>query len=99
MKKEFKVNIGEEKSREMEKAWYEYNASRDIIAFLMQQDGVKFENLQEYINVAEIRFVECEKLKESLAKEFKPEEVDLTKYNYGFNFEEFAIEFTEAWYS
>ncbi len=95
-KKTFVVNIGEENSRKMEKAWYEYNASRDIIAFLMQQSGVNFETLQEYINVAETRFVECEKMKEGFAKEFKPEEVDLTKYNYGFNFDEFTIEFTEA---
>ena len=95
-KKVFTVNIGEENSRKMEKIWYEYNASRDIIAFLMQQDGVKFDNLQDYIQVAEIRFVEAEKMKETLAKEFKPEEVDLTKYNYGFDFENFTITFTEA---
>ena len=95
-KKVFVVNIGEENSRKMEKVWYEYNASRDIIAFLMQQEGVKFENLQEYLQVAEIRFVESEKMKEALAKEFKPEEVDLTKYNYGFDFENFTITFTEA---
>ena len=95
-KKVFVVNIGEENSRKMEKIWYEYNASRDIIAFLMQQEGVKFENLQDYLQVAEVRFVESEKTKEELAKEFKPAEVDLTKYNYGFDFENFTITFTEA---
>lgn len=95
-KKFFKVNIGEENSREMEKAWYEYMASANILAFLMKEEGIRFDLLQEYINVAEIRFVECEKMKERFAKQFKPDEVDLTKYNYGFNFEEFAIEFTEA---
>lgn len=96
MKKEFKVNIGEENSRKMEKIWYEYNAARDIVKFLMEGGTVSFENLQEYLMVAEARFVESEKMKESLAKEFKPEEVDLTKYNYSFNFDDFTIEFTEA---
>ena len=95
-KKVFVVNIGEENSRKMEKIWYEYNASRDIIAFLMQQENVKFENLQDYLFVSEKRFVESEKMKETLAKEFKPEEVDLTKYNYGFDFNDFTITFTEA---
>lgn len=95
-KKVFVVNIGEENSRKMEKIWYEYNASRDIIGFLMQQDGVKFENLQDYLQVAEVRFTESEKTKEALAREFKPEEVDLTKYNYGFDFDNFTITFTEA---
>lgn len=95
-KKVFVVNIGEENSRKMEKIWYEYNAARDIIGFLMQQDGVKFENLQDYLQVAEVRFTESEKTKEALAREFKPEEVDLTKYNYGFDFDNFTITFTEA---
>lgn len=95
-KKVFTVNIGEENSRKMEKIWYEYNASRDIVKFLMESGTVPFENLQDYLQVAEVRFVESEKMKEALAREFKPEEVDLTKYNYGFDFENFAITFTEA---
>ena len=36
------------------------------------------------------------KAKITLAKEFKPEEVDLTKYNYSFDFDNFSIVFTEA---
>ena len=95
-KKVFVVNIGEENSRKMEKIWYEYNAARDIVKFLMEGGTVPFENLQDYLQVAEVRFVESEKMKERLAAEFKPEEVDLTKYNYGFDFEQFTITFTEA---
>lgn len=95
-KKTFVVNIGEENSRKMEKVWYEYNASRDIVKFLMEGGTVPFENLQDYLQVAEVRFVESEKMKEALAREFKPEEVDLSKYNYGFDFDQFTITFTEA---
>lgn len=95
-KKVFTVNIGEENSRAMEKVWYEYNASRDIVKFLMEGGTVPFENLQDYIQVAEVRFVKSEKMKENLAREFKPEEVDLTKYNYSFDFDNFSIVFTEA---
>lgn len=95
-KKVFTVNIGEENSRKMEKIWYEYNASLSIVEHLMQSGNVPFENLQDYLQVAEVRFTESEKTKEALAREFKPEEVDLTKYNYGFDFDNFTITFTEA---
>jgi len=95
-KKVFTVNIGEENSRKMEKVWYEYNAARDILKFLMEGGTVPFDNLQNYIQIAEVRFVESEKTKDELARQFKPAEVDLTKYNYGFDFENFTITFTEA---
>ena len=95
-KKVFTVNIGEENSRKMEKIWYEYNASLNIIKFLTESGTIPFENLQDYLQVAEVRFVESEKMKEELAKQFKPAEVDLTKYNYSFDFENFSIVFTEA---
>lgn len=95
-KKVFTVNIGEENSREMERIWYEYNASRDILKFLMESGTIPFDNLQDYLQVAEVRYVQSEKMKEELAKKFKPEEVDLTKYNYSFDFENFTIVFTEA---
>lgn len=95
-KKVFTVNIGEENSRKMEKIWYEYNASLSIVEHLMQSGNVPFENLQDYLMVTEARFTESEKMKEALAKEFKPEEVDLTKYNYSFDFDNFSIVFTEA---
>ena len=95
-KKVFVVTISEEESNEMEKAWYEYNASCDIVARLMKEEGVVFSLLQEYLNVSEARFTKCEMLKQKFAKAYKPDEVNLSKYNYGFDFEEHTITFTEA---
>ena len=86
----------EEDTRAMEKAWYEYNASVDIIARLMNNESVKFDILQEYINVAEVRFTQCEMFKSALAKKYKTEEVDLSKFNYSFDFDENKITFEEA---
>ena len=95
-KKVLKVVMEESDTREMEKAWYEYNASRDIISFLMTEKQVIWETLQEYINVAEKRFTQCEMMKNRLANKYKTPEIDLTKYNYGFDFEENTITFEEA---
>ena len=96
MKRKFVVDVPAEEMVELERLWYEYNASRDIIAFLMQQKGVIWETLQEYINVSEKRFTECEMKKVSLATNYKPAEVDLTKFNYSFDFQDDKITFEEA---
>lgn len=90
------VRMTEEDARAMEKAWYEYNASVDIIARLMNNESVKFDILQEYINIAELRFTQCEMMKTALAKKYKTEEVDLSKFNYSFDFDENKITFEEA---
>lgn len=95
-KKIFTVKIDAEDSKAVEKAWYEYSAARDIIAFIMQQKGVDWTVLQEYINIAEYRFTACEMEKARVAKAYKPEEVDLTKYNYSFDFTEETLTFEEA---
>lgn len=95
-KKIFTVKISEEDSKAVEKAWYEYSGARDIIAFIMQQKGVDWNILQEYVNVAEYRFTVCEMEKNRVATSYKPEEVDLSKYNYSFDFLEHSITFEEA---
>jgi len=95
-KKVFTVHVPEEELKVVEKAWYEYSGSRDIIAFIMQQKGVDWDVLQEYINVAEARFAKCEVAKDEIATKYKPEEVDLSKYNYSFDFREETIKFEEA---
>ncbi len=96
MKKTFVVNVPEEELTVLERAWYEYNGSRDIIAYLMSQPAVRWEALQEYINVSEQKFTKCEMEKIRIATMFKPEEVDLSKYNFNFDFQENTITFEEA---
>ena len=90
------VDIDEEEARLIERLWYEYNGSRDIIKFLMTDKSVVWEVLQEYINVAEKRFTELEMEKNRVATKYKPEQVDLSKWNYSFDFTEDQITFEEA---
>lgn len=96
MKKVFTVDIPEEELTTLERAWYEYNGSRDIIAYLMTQQAVRWEALQEYINVSEQKFTRCEMEKFRLASQYKPEEVDLNKYNFNFDFQNCTVTFEEA---
>ena len=96
MKNVFTVDIPENELTTLERDWYEYNGSRDIIAYLMSQPNVRWEALQEYINVSEQKFTKCEMEKLRLANMYKPEEVDLSKYNFSFDFTEGTATFEEA---
>lgn len=90
------VEIPKEESTKVERLWYEYNASRDIIKFLMSDKTVIWETLQEYINVAEKRFTELEMVKQAVASAYRPATVDLAKWNYSFDFNNYKIVFEEA---
>lgn len=96
MKNTFTVYIPEDELNNLERAWYEYNGSRDIIAYLMSQPNVRWEILQEYINVSEAKFAKCEMEKVRLATQYKPEGVDLNKYNFNFDFQNCTLTFDEA---
>lgn len=96
LKKKFEVELTSDDARLVEKLWYQYNGSRDIIKFLMSDNTVIFSTLQEYINIAEVRFTELEMTKTSIANKYKPEEVDLSRYNFSFDFAEDKIIFEEA---
>lgn len=49
-----KTNIHTEDSNLVERKFYEYNAGKDNIAFLMKDSDVNRELLQEYISISEV---------------------------------------------
>ena len=86
---QIKVKIDHEDNLIIERGWYEYNAARDIIAYLMQQPNINEQYLQQYINIAEKRFVELEMHKQAADKRYRPEGIN--PVNYSFDFEEEVI--------
>lgn len=95
-KKVFTVNVPEEEIREVEKAWYEYNAAQSNVRFLAEDKLIDWEVLNEFNKAQAETFIKCEKLKAAVANKYKPEEVDLSKYDYAFDFNECTLTFTEA---
>ena len=76
----------------IERQFYEYNAARDIIGYLMQQDKVNEQYLQQYINIAEKRFAELEMNKNLMDKRYRPEGINPSSYSFDFETEELVYE-------
>ena len=96
MKKEFTVDVKEEDITAVEKAHYEWSAARDTARFLMSDSTVDKDNLASYLESVEKKFVVIEKLKEEVGAKYAPNEVDLKKFNYQFDFNNHCIIYTEA---
>ena len=96
MKKTFTINIDPEESKELEKRWYECNSTQNLLGFLASQSNTVDSIMQQYADLYDVRFTKCELMKAALANKYKPDEVDLTKYNYSFDFQEQTLTFTEA---
>lgn len=82
------VRIINEESKNLENLYYTYNASLDIISYLMSQEkiNIKKEYLIDYLNNSETKFMELEKEKEFLSQKYLPDELKNKKYNYTFDF-------------
>ena len=88
------VKIQREESETVERLFFEHRAGQDNIAFLMKDKGVRYDLLQEYIDVVECRYVELEMMKSELAEKYKPDKK--ATYNYKFDFRNETIQFEEA---
>ena len=51
------VNIDIEDSQAVEKAFYEYNASLNILSYLFKQDNINEEYLEQYVQKSEKYFM------------------------------------------
>lgn len=97
MKKEIIVNIPQETSESVERLFYSYHGGQDTVAFLMKDKDVRWDILQQYVNVVEARYAELEMLKDSVAKQYAPIPMGETgvPYDYEFLFDRCAIRYTE----
>ena len=80
----------------IERKYFEHAAGRDNIAFLMRDNQVNVDLLQQYINIVEKRFYELEKCKKYISEKYCPEELKGKAYNYSFDFDEETITYEEA---
>lgn len=85
-----KVSISPEESAKVERLFFEYNASVDVLRFLMTQKGLPVENLKKYNDVIMEKNWELERAKQEVTAKYRPEGTS----HYVFLFEENAIDFT-----
>ena len=92
--KEFKVQLAKEESTYVERLWYEYNASLNIIRFLMSQEGVLEQHLQKYLDSSEEKFTALEIAKNRVSKEHKTSGIS-GSYDYRFDFDDECLIYQE----
>lgn len=83
------VKIDESASNYIEKLFYEYNASLNILRFLMSQDDVKSENLKMYCDASEEKYTALEIGKKEISEAYKPDGIN--DYTYTFDFDNQSI--------
>lgn len=89
MKNSVKVKLDGRDSNYVERLYFEYNASLNIIAFLMSKDEVKESHLQRYLDSSELKYTELEMAKSSISVKYKPLNMpDNFNYSFDFNTEE-----------
>lgn len=87
------VKIESEDSLLVERKFYEHQAGRDNIAFLMKDKDVNWDILQHYIDVVETRWVELEMLKDEMDKKYCPENMRNKPHGYEFLFDTKQMKF------
>ena len=85
------IKIEPEDSRLVEKAFYEYNASLNILSYLLKQDNINKEYIKEYTKQSEIYFITLEEYKSAISSKYMPN--DNNKYEYNFDFVNETINF------
>lgn len=90
------VPIPEQTSLSVERLHYEYTAGRESVKFLMKDKDVRWDILQNYVNVVEARFTELEMLKKSVTDKYVPGEIRQSglAFDYEFLFDRSAIRYT-----
>lgn len=91
---EIKVKLTEEESNYIERLWFEYNASLNILRFLMSQEGVLEKHLQKYLDSSEAKYTELEMAKKEISSIYKPEKLT-GSYEYRFEFDEDCLVYWE----
>ena len=64
------VVISKEEFNWIERLFFKYNASKDIVAFLMSKDDLNEEALKSYMDTTEQRFTELELTKRKIVSKY-----------------------------
>lgn len=92
--KEIKVRLTHEENNYVERLWYEYNASLNILRYLMSQDDILEKHLQKYLDSSEAKYTELEFAKKEISEHYKPSNIS-DSYEYHFNFDEECLIYQE----
>lgn len=80
------VVISELDSNMVEKIFYEYQASLNILSYLMKQQNINEKYLNEYFKKSELYYIELEIIKKQMIKKYYNNQEENQNNNYYFDF-------------
>ena len=93
MDKKVSVTIEYGEAMYLERLYFEYMASLNILRYLTSQDGTKEEYLDRYNKSYEEKNTAFELTKQDILDKYKPEGME--EYNYFIDFDRAKVEYTE----
>lgn len=81
---EKRIKIDEGISHYIEKLFFEYNATNNVLRYLASQDDVKQEYLDRYFKKAQERNIKLELAKKEVDKQYRPKNVCVKSYHFDF---------------
>ena len=75
----------------VELSFHEYNSTLSIINYLIKDNDIDKNLLQEYNNEADRRYIKLELYKNMMSKKYLPKICSNKNYNFSFNFDENKI--------
>lgn len=93
MDKKVSITIEYGEAMYLERLYFEYMASLNILRYLTSQDGTKEEYLDRYNKSYEEKYTAFELAKQDVLDKYKPEGME--EYNYFIDFDRARVEYTE----
>ena len=93
MDKKVSVTIEYGEAMYLERLYFEYMASLNILRYLTSQDGTKEEYLDRYNKSYEEKYTAFELTKQDVLDKYRPEGME--EYNYFIDFDRAKVEYTE----
>ena len=93
MDKKVSVTIEYGEAMYLERLYFEYMASLNILRYLTSQEGTKEEYLDRYNKSYEEKYTAFELAKQDVLDKYRPEGME--KYNYFIDFDRAKVEYTE----
>lgn len=91
-----KVKLSDADCRKVEQKFFEYQAIKDIVAFINCQEAINIGALKVYMTEAEERFAELERAKREVSKENCPDSFAGIDYDYEFDFNSQELIYSKA---
>lgn len=80
-----RIKIHENVSNYVEKLFFEYNATINILKYLTAQDNTKLEYIEKYFKIAEEKYIELELAKKEISEQYRPQNMFVQRYSFDFD--------------